>query len=135
MSDSASYAYTANLTRGARPVDKGNDDRALRELLRRCSPETIAAAKRYRHLGNKAEIPLIVRGVLTRYVDPERRESLRGSATELRLVEDLGIDSLSLIEMSMTLEDVLGVQLTDEDLRHVRTLGDINLLVQPERAS
>lgn len=38
-------------------------------------------------------------------------------------VEDLGVDSLSLVEFTMELEDVLGVELPEEELVDVTTIG------------
>ena len=38
-------------------------------------------------------------------------------------VEDLDVDSLSLVEFTMELEDVLGVELPEEELQDVKTIG------------
>ena len=38
-------------------------------------------------------------------------------------VEDLEVDSLSLVEFTMELEDVLGIDLPEEDLVDVKTIG------------
>jgi acyl carrier protein len=38
-------------------------------------------------------------------------------------VEDLDVDSLSLVEFTMELEDVLGVELPEEELMDVKTIG------------
>ena len=38
-------------------------------------------------------------------------------------VEDLEVDSLSLVEYTMELEDVLGIELPEEDLVDVTTIG------------
>jgi len=38
-------------------------------------------------------------------------------------VEDLDVDSLSLVEFTMELEDVLGVELPEEELMDVTTIG------------
>ena len=38
-------------------------------------------------------------------------------------VEDLEVDSLSLVEYTMELEDVLGIELPEEDLVDVKTIG------------
>jgi acyl carrier protein len=39
-------------------------------------------------------------------------------------VEDLDIDSLSLVEIAVQLEDKYSVQVPDEDLANLRTVGD-----------
>jgi len=44
--------------------------------------------------------------------------------TEDSGIEDLGIDSLSLIEISMILEDDLGITLRSKEFEGVETVGD-----------
>lgn len=44
---------------------------------------------------------------------------------ETRLVEDLGADSLDVVELIMTFEDEFGVSLPDEDVSKMKTVGDI----------
>ena len=46
-----------------------------------------------------------------------------------RLVEDLGLDSLDALELAMTLEEELGVQVRKQ-VEEVRTLADLLALVQ-----
>ena len=42
-----------------------------------------------------------------------------------RLVEDLGADSLDVVELIMALEDEFGVSLPDDDIATMKTVGDI----------
>ncbi len=42
-----------------------------------------------------------------------------------RLIEDLGADSLDVVELVMTFEDEFGVALPDEDVAKMKTVGDI----------
>lgn len=42
-----------------------------------------------------------------------------------RLVEDLGADSLDVVELVMAFEDEFGVTLPDEDIATMKTVGDI----------
>lgn len=42
-----------------------------------------------------------------------------------RLVEDLGADSLDVVELIMAFEDEFGVTLPDEDIATMKTVGDI----------
>lgn len=41
------------------------------------------------------------------------------------LVEDLGADSLDVVELVMAFEDEFGVSLPDEDVEKLKTVGDI----------
>ena len=48
--------------------------------------------------------------------------------------EALGLDSLDVVELTLVLEDKVGVKLGDEDLEDVRTVGDAIAKVQERRA-
>lgn len=47
------------------------------------------------------------------------------ATSELRLVEDLGYDSLSLIELATSLAHEFSVAVPDQDLVEVRSVGDV----------
>ena len=42
-----------------------------------------------------------------------------------RLVEDLGADSLDVVELIMAFEDEFGVSLPDDEIAKMKTVGDI----------
>ena len=44
--------------------------------------------------------------------------------TELTFKDDLGADSLDIVELVMELEDVFGTEISDEDAEQITTLGD-----------
>ena len=48
---------------------------------------------------------------------------------ESRVIEDLGADSLDVVEMLMTLEDNFNVTVTDEESVALKTVGDIVKLI------
>ena len=41
------------------------------------------------------------------------------------LVDDLGADSLDVVDLVMTLEDEFDMEIPDEDITEVRTVGDL----------
>ena len=41
------------------------------------------------------------------------------------LVDDLGADSLDVVDLVMTLEDEFDMEIPDEDITEVRTVGDV----------
>src|SRR5687767_5723647 len=75
------------------------EDAALREALKRCSPATYAAARQFRETGNRRHLPAIVGGMIERFVDREQRAKLNPPDERLRLAEDLGLDSLTMMEL------------------------------------
>ncbi len=79
----------------------------------------------YRKTGYIMHVPIIVIGVIERFVERELRPKLQQADPELRLIEDLAIDSLTMMETVMLLEEVLQLTINNEELRHLRTLGDV----------
>ena len=49
---------------------------------------------------------------------------------ETKIVEDLGADSLDMIEMLMEIEEQFGADISDEEAEKVKTFGDALKLVQ-----
>lgn len=49
---------------------------------------------------------------------------------EKSFVDDLDIDSLSMVEIAVQLEDRYGIEIPDEDLGKLRTVGDAVAYVQ-----
>lgn len=44
---------------------------------------------------------------------------------ESRIIEDLGADSLDVVELLMTLEDETGKTIPDEQVTDIKTVGDL----------
>lgn len=105
------------------------DESALRDSLKRCSPATIEAAIAYRKTHEASHLPAVIIGVIERFVEPDLRPKLKQADDELRLVEDLGIDSLTMMEIVILVEDVLQMQINNEDLRNLRTVGNIKVFI------
>ena len=104
-------------------------DSQLRESLKRCSPETVKAALAYRRDKDSQHIPIIVIGVIERFLETEYREKIRAGEDSLLLVEDLGVDSLMMVEIVILIEETLGVSIENEELLELSTLGDVNSLI------
>lgn len=97
----------------------------LRSALKRCRPEVIAAAIEFRESHNPHLLPVIVTGVIERFVEPEQRPLLRSGNDTLQLSEDLGLDSLTLMEIVLLTEDVFHITISADEMRHLCTLGEI----------
>ena len=107
------------------PAFTDADDAKLRESLKRCSPGTYEAARDFRLSGNADHLPVLLYGIIERFVERERRSLLANARDDLRLVEDLGLDSLTLMEIVLLAEEVLPISINNEDLCQLRTLGDV----------
>lgn len=106
-----------------------DDESVLRESLRRCSPATIDAAIAYRKTGDAKHIPQIILGVFERFLEPELRPRLAGDSDDLRVIEDLGLDSLTMMEIVMLVEEVTRTRIENDELRGLVTIGDIKTFV------
>jgi 3-hydroxyacyl-[acyl-carrier-protein] dehydratase len=105
------------------------DEAALRESLKRCSPSTFEAAIQFRKTGNPEHLPAVVIGVIERFVEPDLRVKLKDADDDLRLIEDLGIDSLTMMEIVILVEDVLQMSINNDELRNLRTVGDVKMFI------
>jgi acyl carrier protein len=97
----------------------------VNEAMRRCAPEAIDAAIKFQTNKDPALVPTIVLGIIERYVEPQMRAKVRQANDDTRLYDDLGIDSLMMVEIVMTIEETLSVTAPDEELRTLRTIGDV----------
>src|ERR1035437_965947 len=113
---------------GAKPFAP-DDEAALREALKRCSPSTFEAAVQFRKTGNADHMPAVVIGVIERFVEPDLRAKLEDADDDLRLIEDLGIDSLTMMEIVILVEDVLQLTINNDELRNLRTVGDVKTFI------
>lgn len=55
----------------------------------------------------------------------EQHEPLPALDDSAQLIADLGYDSLAIAEIVFFIEDLYGVALTNEDLRSIRTIGEL----------
>lgn len=53
---------------------------------------------------------------------------------EASFVNDLGADSLEMVEMVMGLEDKFGLTIADEEAEKIRTVGDAVTFIDSKRA-
>src|SRR5580658_6065402 len=88
-----------------------DDDPGLLEIRKRFSGSTYNAARLLRRTGHPRFIPAVVCGILERYAESRPALELRSAGDGLRLAEDLGLDSLTLTDVGIALEDAAGFEL------------------------
>jgi acyl carrier protein len=54
---------------------------------------------------------------------------------DAHLVDDLGADSLDLVELSMAMEEAFNINLPDEEVEKIRTVGDIVSVIERNLAN
>jgi acyl carrier protein len=55
----------------------------------------------------------------------ENEVDISSLSTELRLIEDLGMNSIGLLYMAMAVEEEFGVRFTNDDFLTLKTVGDV----------
>jgi len=101
------------------------DTQKLKESLKRCPEGTFESAIQYRETGDPTRVPIIVNGIIERFLEPEAKPLLHMGDRSVRLFEDLGIDSLTMMEIVILVEETLNVSFDNNELRDLRTLEDI----------
>jgi 3-hydroxyacyl-[acyl-carrier-protein] dehydratase len=110
----------------------------IHEVLKRCTPETVEAAIRFRTKGDLHALPIVVLGIIRRYLPPETRDKAADleKNDHLRLMQDLGLDSLTLLEVVLAIEESLGIsQIDNEELRRLQTIGDVKQFIEQKVSS
>lgn len=115
------------VTTAATPTPQ--DDPALRETLKRCSPATYYAACKFRQTANPDDLRILVTGVIERFVERSNRAAIASGSDTLRLRENLGLDSLTMIEIVILAEEVLPLTVANEELAQLHTLGDVQTFI------
>lgn len=102
-----------------------------RELLREYPEVAVAAAEKFLRHRDLAALGNLVDAALAFHLPPNpARPALAGMPGTSRLVEDLGLDSLAMVEMTFLLQDVVGIKLADGELRTLTTLDDLRSLIR-----
>ncbi|MEM0967055.1 MAG: phosphopantetheine-binding protein [Verrucomicrobiota bacterium] len=101
------------------------DTLRLKESLKRCPSGTFEAAVEYRETSRPELVPVIVSGIIERFLEPEVKPQLKSGRPDIRLFEDLGIDSLTMMEIVILVEETLNISFENEELKELRTLEDI----------
>lgn len=53
---------------------------------------------------------------------------------ETSIVEDLGADSLDLVDLVMELENEFGTEIPDEEIQNIKTVGDVVSYIEKAKA-
>lgn len=92
--------------------------------FKRCREGTIDAIINLQRTRDPEFIPPIVRGIVWRYVHENVRTTLDQATAETPLAS-LGVDSLTMMEVVLDVQDALDLVIEDADLKHMKTIGDI----------
>jgi len=97
----------------------------LQESFRRCRPGTLEAIYEYRETGKLDALETVVYGIIDRYMPPEAEKRIDDAGDDALLADELGIDSLTMLEIVLSIEEALGIRVDDSELQSIRTLGEV----------
>jgi acyl carrier protein len=96
-----------------------------RSKLQGHPPATVLAYEHFRETGDPKFLDAMVVEIL-RYFHPEPSSlHLDAFAPEKDLNQDLGLDSVAMVEAVFLMEDLLEISIPNEDLESIRTFGQL----------
>lgn len=110
------------------PVD------AAAALLRHFPAEARDAYVRLRTTGDPAAADTILLAAIYDHMPDKTRRPAGPPADSLALVDDLGFDSVAITEMVFFIEDLFQVNVSNDEILSVRTLGDLRAFVRAKLA-
>jgi len=105
---------------------------SLSQLLRHCPAGTLEAALAFRATGERSLLPILLRGVLSPHCGRNLLSPAELAIGDYHLCTDLGLDSLSLMEVSLTLEDLFELRVDTSSLLTLFTLRELCELIGAE---
>ena len=106
-------------------LDRSLAEKRVTELLTGFPPRVVEAYLAFATSGDHAQLDIVVLGVLYFYLAKKpatRLEDLPGST---RLIEDLGCDSLTMMDMVFMVEGLFDAKIDDTELAKIATLDDL----------
>ncbi len=88
-------------------------------------PRIITAYHSFAETGDPANLDVVVLGVLHFYLAKKPAEPLDSFPGTTRLVEDLGCDSLTMMDTVFMVESLFDTNLDDAELARISTLDDL----------
>lgn len=98
----------------------------IKETLLHCPEGTLEALVDFRASGSVESLTTFVKGAMIRHLDPDQAASLETATPQSRFIDDLGIDSLTMTEIVIMIEECLDIAIPNEDLMELETLGGLH---------
>lgn len=96
------------------------------------SPPALQAIRQYRDTHKPELVQPIVDGIVEKYLPVE----MRGRATEaMQSPNSFGIESVTLMEIMLDIQDALGIELSDNELRGLKNFEDATNLLRQKVAA
>ena len=97
----------------------------VRESLDGFPPRITAAYLAFAETGDPASLDLVAMGVLQFYLAKKPGKPLDELPGSTRLVDDLGCDSLTMMDTVFMVETLFNIKIEDDELPKIATLDDL----------
>lgn len=87
-----------------------------------CSPETVVC-ETYRN--NAEDYPMSVEEKVKNIIVEQLGVDMETVTPEASFIDDLGADSLDIVELVMTMEEEFDLEIPDEDAEKIKTVNDV----------
>jgi len=102
----------------------------IRDELRGLPQSTVAAALRFHGDGRIESFFDMLPGIIAWHLPRGAAKPPETLEDGMRLSQDLGLDSLALMEMAFKLDDLLGVRIESSDVKSTATVGELKALLE-----
>ena len=99
---------------------------AIEQRFLNFQPETLAAIRAYQSSKDPSLIRRIVQGIIDKYLPEHLRGTTQNSAASLNA---FGLESITLMEVVLDIQDALEITLTDDELRQLRSFDETIVLL------
>ncbi len=110
----------------ARATPSASPDHKLRHF----SPEARAAFDRFQTSRSVQDLDPVIFAILEDFVPQKPDRPLAELPGSIRLMDDLGFDSLAMTETVFFTEELFTITIANQEILQVRTLDDLRLFVQ-----
>ena len=106
-------------------INSAEAKKRAQETLVGFPPRITAAYVDFAEKGDLANLDVVVLGVLHFYLAKKPKESLDALPSSTRLIEDLGCDSLTMMDTVFMVESLFDIKINDNELPRLATLDDL----------
>ncbi len=115
----------------AKPTVPAGREQAIQQL----PPDAQVAFRKFETSGEATALDPVILAILEDFIPVQRTKRLTDLPDDTRLIEDLHLDSLAVAQVVFFTEDLFGVNITNEEIVLIRTLGDLRGFIHRKVAS
>lgn len=108
---------------------------AASALVRHFPEEVRDAYLRFTSTHAAEDADVVILAVVMDHVPAAKARIAGAPGDALKLIEDLGFDSVAITELVFFIEDLFQVRISNDEIMRVRTVGDLRLFVRQKIAA